>query len=94
MAWATPFKFKVGFPRLYVAASLKLVAELRLGQHVRGFPRLYVAASLKPLVEAMRAGQAGCFPRLYVAASLKPWRRGPGGEGAPAVFRGFMSRPH
>ena len=38
----------IGFPRLYVAASLKHGIVVDLVGRQPGFPRLYVAASLKP----------------------------------------------
>ena len=75
--WGRSGGCRSGFPRLYAAASLKLLA---LGDGVGrrlGFPRLYAAASLK-------RGCAGShlqrvlegFPRLYAAASLKPVTHG------------------
>ena len=69
----------MSFPRLYAAASLKLVGLGRDRLPPRRFPRLYAAASLK-LVGRLggRRARRG-FPRLYAAASLKPHR----GEAVP-----------
>ena len=59
------------FPRLYAAASLKLMQrDDGVGETVR-FPRLYAAASLKRFTQAEERGVPGRFPRLYAAASLK-----------------------
>ena len=61
-----------GFPRLYVAASLKhQVLEI-----VAALVNRFSAALCRGLIEAlcrMRRTVRGCggFPRLYVAASLK-----------------------
>ena len=59
-----------------------------------GFPRLYAAASLKPPEVAVALGLAGRFPRLYAAASLKLQEALAAVGVVPAVFRGFMPRPH
>ena len=66
-----------GFPRLYVAASLKP----QQGQRVSDLPIWFSAALCRGLIEAA-AGHGAIepagpgFPRLYVAASLKRgWSR-------------------
>ena len=87
--------YRNGFPRLYVAASLKPAPLPGChGWDQQGFPRLYVAASLKldPLND--RIDLIVRFPRLYVAASLKQRGGDDGRFGGVSVFRGFMSRPH
>ena len=60
------------FPRLYAAASLKLVIDRNIDAQKRGFPRLYAAASLKhsDWDQTCLFGRLR-FPRLYAAASLK-----------------------
>ena len=83
-----------GFPRLYVAASLKQLALVALAARLRRFPRLYVAASLKHNVLGRGDKNVARFPRLYVAASLKHVRRDLLALAPREVFRGFMSRPH
>ena len=84
-----------GFPRLYVAASLKRIRAAAGGDPATTFS----AALCRGLIEAsdMRLGQYGSlegFPRLYVAASLKHILDEKGTIVASEVFRGFMSRPH
>ena len=62
----------MGFPRLYAAASLKLVADTAdYDEMIRSFPRLYAAASLKRVLVVVLDQVATRFPRLYAAASLK-----------------------
>ena len=64
--------YKVGFPRLYAAASLKRLSGRFDLVYPAGFPRLYAAASLKRGQRGDTApGDLGGFPRLYAAASLK-----------------------
>ena len=83
------------FPRLYAAASLKLVHARSGLPRPRRFPRLYAAASLKQHNLYLLAKQAALgFPRLYAAASLKHGQRVRGGADLRGVFRGFMPRPH
>ena len=86
----------IRFPRLYAAASLKLLLDVVYFQCILGgFPRLYAAASLKHLGGAVNEHAWNlCFPRLYAAASLKRGPQGEGEGGAECVFRGFMPRPH
>ena len=57
-------------------------------------PRLYAAASLKRHVVTSLRYDSISIPRLYAAASLKQRGRVRLSDGVPAVFRGFMPRPH
>ena len=88
------FGCRAGFPRLYVAASLKR-RPLRTATHDS---EPFSAALCRGLIEAdwrvRSVATARSFPRLYVAASLK--RADPIGARHDRidVFRGFMSRPH
>ena len=61
----------IRIPRLYAAASLKLLFGEARAAGGEGIPRLYAAASLKPLPACLRPRGSHRIPRLYAAASLK-----------------------
>ena len=83
-----------GFPRLYAAASLKLVRPVVTERGYVSFPRLYAAASLKQQVDVQAGRHQAGFPRLYAAASLKRHDHPALQKQGAGVFRGFMPRPH
>ena len=83
-----------GFPRLYVAASLKRPRRDAINHLDMGFPRLYVAASLKlPSVRAEEL-HVGEFSAALCRGLIEAPRLAAGRYWLAAVFRGFMSRPH
>ena len=93
--WTDFEQYHSGIPRLYAAASLKLV-NIPGDEYdfAGGIPRLYAAASLKHVIGAEAAKAGLGIPRLYAAASLKHRRHCGGCHCRCCVFRGFMPRPH
>ena len=83
-----------GFPRLYAAASLKLLALGKDGAAGLGFPRLYAAASLKHHPLRVARSQAELFSAALCRGLIEAAQRPVVVVVSLAVFRGFMPRPH
>ena len=84
----------LGFPRLYAAASLKLLAVAADATEVLCFPRLYAAASLKPETSAETLSMWLSFSAALCRGLIEAPNRSRSLRGTGAVFRGSMPRPH